>query len=256
MMERAFTSKNVMPRKSGVSNVRATAPKIILPAGADRFVTGEKWLRELFDSAQVADQVAVPGTGPVAFGSFTFDPASDGSVLVIPRTVLGRKDGLTWLTTIGPAGRQAPAPLTTPTGVRWADGSLTAPQWERAVATAVAAISSGSLRKVVLALELNATALADIDARVLLARLAGRYPDCYTFACDGLLGATPELLIRRAGSKLHSLVLAGTMPRGGTPEADRALGAALLASSKDRDEHHYAVADVRAALEPLCAGLR
>ncbi len=143
-----------------------------------------------------------------------------------------------------------------PTGVRWADGSLTAPEWERAVAKAVGAIADGALRKVVLALELNATAAADIDGRVLLARLAGRYPDCYTFACDGLLGATPELLIRRTGSKLHSLVLAGTMPRGGTPEADLALGAALLASSKDRDEHGYAVEDVRTALRPLCADLR
>ncbi len=155
-----------------------------------------------------------------------------------------------------PDGLPVPPPPVTPTVVRWADGSLTAPQWERAVAAAVAAISAGSLRKVVLALELNATAAADIDARVLLSRLAGRYSDCYTFACDGLLGATPELLIRRTDRQLHSLVLAGTMPRGGTAAADRALGAALLASSKDREEHHYAVADVRAALQPLCADLR
>ncbi len=242
-----------------------TAAKITLPAGQDRFVAGEKWLREVFDAAQVTDEVAVPGTGPVAFGSFTFDPASDGSVLVVPRTVLGRWHGAAWLTTISRAGETAatcdsapepPVGPVGPIGVRWADGSLTAPEWERAVATAVAAISDGALRKVVLALEMNATAAADIDGRVLLARLAGRYPDCYTFACDGLLGATPELLIRRTGSKLHSLVLAGTMPRGGTQEADRALGAALLASAKDRDEHSYAVEDVRAALQPLCADLR
>jgi menaquinone-specific isochorismate synthase len=253
-----------------------TAARITLPAGQDRFVTGEKWLRELFDGARVADEVAAPGTGPVAFGSFTFDPASDGSVLVVPTTVIGRRDGTAWLTTIGsaerrpakpapsepapaepaPAGLPDPVPPVMPTVVRWADGSLTAPKWERAVAAAVAAISAGSLRKVVLALELNATAAADIDARVLLSRLAGRYPDCYTFACDGLLGATPELLIRRTERQLHSLVLAGTMPRGGTPAADRALGAALLASPKDREEHQYAVADVRAALEPLCADLR
>src|SRR5215472_5515972 len=246
------------------------AAKIILPAGEDRFVAGEKWLRELFDGADVIDEVAVPGSGPVAFGSFTFDPTSDGSVLVIPRTVLGRSDGAAWLTTISPdpvpdtratSGTQAlaclplPAPLTTPTGVRWADGRLTAPQWQRAVATAVAAIRSGSLRKVVLALELNATAAEDIDSRVLLARLADRYPDCYTFGCDGLVGATPELLIKRADNTLDSLVLAGTMARGGTPESDEALGAALLASAKDRDEHQYAVADVRAALQPLCADL-
>src|SRR5215472_15812411 len=118
-----------------------TAAEIILPAGEDRFVAGEKWLRELFDGADVIDEVGVPGSGPVAFGSFTFDPTSDGSVLVIPRTVLGRSDGSAWLTTISPdppsdtsatSGSQAlarlpvPAPLTTPTGVRWADGSLSA----------------------------------------------------------------------------------------------------------------------------------
>jgi menaquinone-specific isochorismate synthase len=247
-----------------------TAAKITLPAGQDRFATGEKWLREVFDGAHVADEVAVPGTGPVAFGSFTFDPASDGSVLIVPGTVLGRSNGKAWLTTIQPADRSAadpqpagrtpaafPAPESPvlPTGVRWADGSLTAPQWERAVAAAVSAISAGRLRKVVLAMELNATTAADIDARVLLSRLARRYQDCYTFACDGLVGATPELLIRRTGSDLYSLVLAGTMPRGGSPEADRALGAALLASAKDQEEHQYAVADVRAALQPLSADL-
>jgi menaquinone-specific isochorismate synthase len=120
----------------------------------------------------------------------------------------------------------------------------------------VSAISAGRLRKVVLAMELNATTAADIDARVLLSRLAGRYADCYTFACDGLVGATPELLIRRTDTELYSLVLAGTMPRGGSPETDRALGAALLASAKDQEEHQYAVADVRAALQPLCAELQ
>ena len=86
-----------------------TAAKITLPAGHDRFVTGEKWLRELFDSADVADDVAAPGTGPVAFGSFTFDPTSDGSVLVIPRVVLGRAGGAGWLTTIGTTEQPAPA---------------------------------------------------------------------------------------------------------------------------------------------------
>ncbi|HET9895757.1 MAG TPA: isochorismate synthase [Streptosporangiaceae bacterium] len=249
-----------------------TVARITLPAGADRFAAGEKWLRELFDSARVADEVAVPGTGPVAFGSFTFDPTSDGSVLVIPRAVLGRRAGTYWLTTIGAepehAGDGMPlpgvpdmpdwpkVPLQAPTGLRWSDGRLTAPEWERAVATAVDAIARGQLRKVVLALELNVTAAQDIDSRVLLSRLAERYPDCYAFACAGLLGATPELLIRRTGSQVYSLVLAGTMARGSTPEQDTALGNSLLASAKDQEEHQYAVADVRSALAPLCADLR
>jgi menaquinone-specific isochorismate synthase len=243
-----------------------TAARITLPAGQDRFAAGEKWLRELFDAAEVTDEVNAAGTGPVAFGSFTFDPTCDGSVLVVPRAVLGRRDGVSWLTTIAPSGQAPPdwrepadlpasASLPMPTGVRWSDGNLTAPQWEHAVATAVSAIGRGELRKVVLAMELHAIAAAEIDPRVLLARLAQRYPDCYTFACDGLVGATPELLIRRTGNEVYSLVLAGTWPRGGTPEADRALGEGLLASAKDREEHQYAVADVRAALRPLCARL-
>lgn len=239
-----------------------TVASVTLPAGHDRFTAGEKWLREQFDAARVSDEVCVPGSGPVAFGSFTFDPTSDGSVLVIPKVVLGRRDGRSWLTTIGfepepaDAHMPEPEPLTPPTSLRWSDGGLTAPAWERAVATAVEAIKAGQLRKVVLAIELCATSAQDIDARVLLARLAERYPDCYTFCCAGMLGATPELYIRRTGRQLYSLVLAGTVPRGGTPEHDAALGDKLLASAKDHEEHQYAVADVRAALTPLCSDLR
>src|SRR5215469_566901 len=73
------------------------AARVTLPAGADRFAAGEKWLRELFDGAAVSDEVGVPGSGPVAFGSFTFDPACDGSVMVVPGTLLGRRDGRAWL---------------------------------------------------------------------------------------------------------------------------------------------------------------
>ena len=75
--------------------------RISLPAGEDRFTAGEKWLRALFETAEVDDRVGLAGCGPVAFGSFTFDPASDGSLLVVPRTVIGRSGGRTWHTTIG-----------------------------------------------------------------------------------------------------------------------------------------------------------
>jgi menaquinone-specific isochorismate synthase len=229
------------------------AARISIPAGEDRFTAGEKWLIELFEGADVTDEVGLPGCGPVAFGSFTFDPTSDGSVLVVPAAVLGRACGRSWLTTIGERALAAPAgPAPAPAGLRWHDGSLTAPQWQRAVCAAVARIRAGDLSKVVLARDLYATASQDIDARALLARLAARYPDCWTFCCAGLVGATPELYIRRVGADVRSLVLAGTTPRGGSAAEDDALGAALLASAKDVEEHRYAVADVRAALAPLC----
>jgi menaquinone-specific isochorismate synthase len=246
--------------------------RVTLTAGEDRFTEGEKWLRDAFDGAACEDQVRLPGTGPVAFGSFTFDPASDGSVLVVPQTILGRNaEGQAWLTTI--TGGGAPRPpddgawrptagpvppaddLLPPAGLRWHDGSLTALQWEHAVAVAVDRISSGELGKVVLARDIFATAADPIDPRVLLRRLAARYPDCFTFACASLVGATPELLIRRQGSEVSALVLAGTAPRGGRPEEDIELSAALLASEKNNEEHAYAVASVRDALAPLCAAL-
>ena len=148
--------------------------RVTLPAGEDRFTAGEKWLRALFDEARIDDQVGLPGSGPVAFGSFTFDPTSDGSVLVVPQTVIGRRSGRAWLTTIGdapaPPGRSLP--VTGPAVVRWHDGSLSAPQWERAVGAAVARIRAGDLRKVVLAPDLNATASVSVDA-VLSAESSG-----------------------------------------------------------------------------------
>ncbi len=230
------------------------AARVSIPAGEDRFTAGEKWLAELFDGAEVTDEVGLPGCGPVAFGSFTFDPASEGSVLVVPAAVIGRSSGRSWLTTFGDrnAALEPTWPPRAPAELRWHDGSLTAPQWERAVSSAVARIQAGDLAKVVLARDLYAAASGKIDARVLLARLAARYPDCWTFCCSGLVGATPELYIRREGAAVSSLVLAGTIPRGGDEAEDRRLGAALLASAKDVEEHQYAVADVRKALAPLC----
>ena len=139
--------------------------------------------------------------------------------------------------------------------MQWHDGRLTAPEWADAVAAAVGRITSGALRKVVLARDVFATAGGPIDARVLLRRLAARYPDCFTFACANLVGATPELLVRRVGGEITALILGGTSPRGATPAEDAELGAALLASAKNTEEHAYAVASVRDALAPLCADL-
>jgi menaquinone-specific isochorismate synthase len=237
------------------------ATRITLPAGEDRFTAGEKWLRTVFDATDIDDQVGTRGSGPVAFGSFTFDASSDGSVLIIPRNVVGRDGrGRAWLTTVSEPGEPAdkpPAGLAPrpPEGLNWREGSLPGPRWEQAVAEAVSAIREGDLRKVVLARDVFATAAEPIDARVLLHRLAARYPECFTFACEGMIGATPELLIRRAGREVSALVLGGTAPRSGDPAQDLALGQELLASAKNTEEHLYAVDSIRDTLWPLCATL-
>jgi menaquinone-specific isochorismate synthase len=244
------------------------AARVTLPAGADRFTAGEKWLHEITESADIDDAVRRRGSGLVAFGTFTFDDASEGSVLVVPEAVLGRDGtGNAWLTTItaegGPRVSQhgvsqhgAGQSYVTPGAIAWHDGSLSAPEWQQVVGEAVRRIKhSATLRKVVLARDLYATADNPIDVRVLLRRLAVRYPGCYTFACDGLVGATPELLISRDSWEVGSLVLAGTAPRGATPGEDSDLARGLLGSAKENEEHEYAAVSLRDTLSPLCEAM-
>ncbi|WP_449063113.1 isochorismate synthase [Planomonospora algeriensis] len=232
------------------------AARVSVPPGPGRFDWARDWLSAVFAGAHVDDEARVPGSGPVAFGSFAFDPASPGSVLVVPRTILARRDGLAWLTTVGEGRLDEITAPRDPGRIRYGDGSLTAPEWEHAVARAAHRIRSGVLEKAVLARDLTAVAEHPIDVRLLLSRLAGRFPECYTFACSGLVGATPELLVRRTGETVESLVLAGTAPRGTGPADDAARGEALFASAKDRREHACAIDSVRRTLIPLCAELK
>jgi menaquinone-specific isochorismate synthase len=238
------------------------AARVTLPTGADRFSAAEKWLGEVTDRADIDDGVHLRGSGLVAFGAFTFDDTSDGSVLIVPRAILGRDGtGNAWLTTITPQGEQpwTPGPFDPPVSpgdLRWHDGSLSAPEWEQAVGEAVHRIThSAELHKVVLARDLHASADVPIDPRVLLRWLAPRYPGCFTFAVDGLVGATPELLIRKTGWEVSSLVLAGTTSRGATKSEDSELARVLLGSAKENEEHEYAAASLRTTLSPLCTAM-
>ena len=75
------------------------------------------------------------------------------------------------------------------------------------------------------------------------------------FSVDGFIGASPELLIARAGDQVTSHPLAGTVARSGDAHADEALVAGLMASPKARSEHQVVVDALRAALTPVCADL-
>jgi menaquinone-specific isochorismate synthase len=234
--------------------------------GPDRFTLLERQWHRVAESAVVRDEVDLPGTGPVAFGSMSYAPESHaGSSLVVPEVVLGCRDGRGWLTTVvaggditavpGPADvRDHPAPQA-PTGVTFADGALSPAAWAAAVAQALTRIGQGRLEKVVLARDLEASCDSAIDVRWLLARLEERYANTWVFAVDGLVGATPELLVRREKGLVTSRVLAGTIRRSGDDEHDHALAASLARSSKDLEEHEYAVRSVADALAPHCSSM-
>jgi len=228
-------------------------------AGPTRFSDADKWWSELIARAEVIDEVNEPGTGPVCFGTFAFADEPGDSVLVLPQVVVGRRAGQTWLTTIGvdPGFETLASPPAEPSApeIAFADGALNGEQWMTVVAEAVARIDAGELEKVVLARDLIATAESPVDVRWPLTRLAESYPMCWTFSVDGMFGATPEMLVRRERGLVTSRVLAGTIRRTGDDNHDLALAAALARSSKDLEEHEYAVRSVAEALEPHCSGM-
>jgi menaquinone-specific isochorismate synthase len=78
---------------------------------------------------------------------------------------------------------------------------------------------------------------------------------CWTFHVDGMFGASPEMLVRREKGLVTSRVLAGTIRRTGDDEHDLTLAATLARSSKDLEEHEYAVRSVTDALEPYCSSM-
>ena len=250
--------------------------------GPDRFAEADAWWQRLHQDMDIDDEVRLPGTGPVAFASIAFADEPGHSVLIVPEVVVGQRDGIRWITTIGGcdeeaddaeardaktrgaesgSGQTPTSAIEGPGVIRYCDGQFSATDYRRAVAEAVRRMNrprdpqgTDGLDKVVLAHDLVATSSAPLDSRFLLRNLADRYPSCWTFAVDGLVGATPELLLERTGDRVSSRVLAGTIwPRDGY-EPDQ-LAAELSYSGKDLEEHSYAVRSVADTLRPFCADL-
>ena len=229
-------------------------------SGPGRFAEAQEWWDAVTTSAVVRDDVDLPGSGLVAFGSFTFaDETAATSTLIVPEIVVGRRGDDAWITLIGagltgapdltahePRRQQAPA---------FSDGAVDGVAWQRLVADAVARINSGDLDKVVLARDLVATLDEPLDVRAPLTRLATQYPGCWTFHVDGFFGSTPEMLVRLERGLVTSRVLAGTIRRTGDDSHDMALAGTLAQSSKDLEEHEYAVRSVADALSPHCSSM-
>lgn len=113
--------------------------------------------------------------------------------------------------------------------------------------------TAGGVVKVVMAREVRVTADADLPVDAVLARLRRTFPDALRFSIDGFIGASPELLVARTGDIVRCHPMAGTAPRSGDPAADARLGAALLASEKNRIEHQHTIDLVHDSLIGFCS---
>lgn len=262
--------------------------------GPERFLEADIWWRHLVIEADITDHVECPGTGPVAFGSFAFSKASNHqSRLIVPEIVVGVRDGRAWLTQItaddgelteagavaalkgwlesdpaaavgsptaesptrgGPKADLAAA-VALPDAVTLKTGSLTEEDWMDAVTAGVTEIRTGKLEKLVLARDIVATVPDGVNAAEVLRQLASRYRECWTYGVDGLVGATPEMLIQVEGRTAQARVLAGTLDRrDAVGEAGLPLDYAervLAGSEKQRHEHEIAIQSLTTQLAPF-----
>jgi isochorismate synthase len=188
---------------------------------------------------------------PMVVGAIPFD-GQNPACLSIPRSVL----------------RAGPLPKSlaqlNPQAVPCTIKSLPEPQtYADGVAKAVEHLKNKDLDKVVLARALDLTAAQAIDIPKLLLTLAQRNAHGYTFAVNLsaspesriLIGASPELLLRKQGKLVFSNPLAGSAARSSDPVEDRQRGEALLQSAKDLHEHKVVVEAVAAGLRPFCSTL-
>jgi menaquinone-specific isochorismate synthase len=172
------------------------------PTGPDRFAIAQQWWDDVVARSVIRDELGLPGSGLVAFGSFAFADDPGESLLVVPRVVVGRRhEGgrvRTWVTVVG-AGQLPSAedptpalPPAAPQSLRYADGALSGAQWVAAVEDAVRRIGAGELEKVVLGRATcwrRRTTHRSPDGRWAAQR---DLPGCWTYCVDGLVGATPS----------------------------------------------------------------
>ncbi|MGP0221700.1 isochorismate synthase [Paenarthrobacter sp. NCHU4564] len=258
--------------------------------GPERFLEADIWWRHLILEADITDHVELPGTGPVAFGSFAFSKTSPHiSRLILPELVIGIRDGRAWATRLtfddgdlteegvlaavghwlkpgeadggeqaagGPDVGMSPgvAALDGSAG-HLSSGSLSEAAWMEAVANGVEEIRAGKLEKLVLARDVVATLPEGVNAAEVLRQLAARYRECWTYGVDGLVGATPEMLIQVEGRTAQARVLAGTLDRRDAEGVDGSpmeyAERVLAGSEKQRHEHEIAIDSLTRQLAPF-----
>ena len=251
----------------------------------DRFAQAARACSDTMRDAVRDDDLDVPATGPLWVGGFSFFPdgcaAAEWSSfpvtsLSLPELSLTRSGGAAHATlnvmcragddpqelAARPAGRLAglstdPLPLVDPDPAGGYEIASVLPptDFERAVEEGARLVRAGAVEKLVLAREVRVSAARPFNPAAVFGALRSAYPSCYCF-CAGtpeaaFIGASPELLVRRAGAVVSTVALAGSTRRSADPAVDDHLGERLLRSAKDREEHRIVVDTIERSLEPL-----
>src|SRR2546423_5015185 len=257
--------------------------------GSTCFIDSASAWRSLLNHAVITSTpstLPTPGSGPVLFGGFAFDPLSPrtqlwadfpAGLLILPHFLLSYTANQVTLTInhliqpfeniercvweIESGVRQLHAAIeqtrTIPTEETSNKFSIheqrSASEWMATVANTVDNIQHGAFEKVVLARDIQVKLddpSAVFDISLTLQRLRENYPAAYVFAIQRgerfFMGATPERLGQAEDGQIHTTALAGAAQRGETTAEDAQLGADLLQSEKTNNNHAIVLAILRA----------
>ncbi|WP_070886990.1 isochorismate synthase [Pseudomonas argentinensis] len=150
-----------------------------------------------------------------------------------------------------------PPPAAAPAAHVIERSALPAVQWQANVERALQAIGRGDLSKVVLARQVRYQLQASLDSGAVMCRLHDQRSQSHLFAMhrgdNCFLGATPERLLSCQDGYLTTHALAGSAPRGLTPDEDQALGDRLLADRKEQHEHRLVVETIAQRLGDMAS---
>ena len=264
---RAF---DIVAARGGVALEDAAGKTIDFEPGQDRVLAASRmWLR--LAASISAPDAGPPATGLVAVGGFAFRPDREPGgpwsgfpalLLRVPALAVTRARGRTFVST-ATSDAESLLELLPPTVNAPAARSLTVTPvrnpvaWTAAVGSAVARLRAGEAEKVVLAREVIARGDGVVSAGTVVRGLRAAYPSCFTYLVTGadgtaFAGASPELLVRKAGSRATSQPMAGSVARGATDAEDDRLARQLEESAKDAVEHRVVSKFVVEALQPFC----
>ena len=134
--------------------------------------------------------------------------------------------------------------------------TLSDSQWTGAVELATQALKQNRAIKVVLARDSYLNSSLTLGAA--LEHLATRFATTWTFSVDGMIGASPEMLLQLREREVFSRVLAGTARRQANMDQSELeqLADWLRGSPKNSREHQLAAASAVKALTPITEQLR
>lgn len=117
--------------------------------------------------------------------------------------------------------------------------SMSKEEFEHAVRETKEAILAGEILQAVISRKISCP--YGSDPLKIYRRLRETNPSPYMyfleFGDQSVVGSSPEMLIRTEGRKAETVPIAGTRPRGVTPDEDMRLAQELLADEKERAEH-------------------